>query len=298
VQKLRDFTIVALLRVLSWLPFSVLQILGNALGSVLYIFRSRNRYTIESNLLYCFPEWSAPERDAVTRRTLKETAKNALEIGAIWHWPSDRTLALIREVQGRHFLDAALAQKRGVIILAPHLGNWEVVGLFLAHAAKTTSLYAPAKIPALDQLIYKGRTKNGAHLVPTNTSGVKALFKALRVGEMVGILPDQVPEEGSGVFAPFFGQPALTMTLVISLIQRTGAEVLCCYAKRRKDGQGFDMCVLPALDALKDAGDEMAAATAMNASIERCVSDCFEQYQWNYKRFRKRIPGSKNIYQS
>jgi len=296
VDKLRGLTAVALLRVLSWLPFSALQILGTVLGRLFYVSASRSRRTIEANLLYCFPHWSAQQRDAFTRRCLQENAKTTVEMGALWHWSSDKTIALIREVHGQRLLDAALAKKRGVIVLAPHLGNWEMVGFFLAHVAKVTSLYAPAKIPLLDQLIYEGRSRNGAHLVPTNAGGVKALLKALKAGEMVGILPDQVPDESSGVFAPFFGQPALTMTLVTSLMQRTGAEVLCCYAKRRSDRQGFDICLLPPADNLMGAKDEIAAATAMNASVERCVNDCSEQYQWEYKRFREQKDDSLSLY--
>lgn len=297
MDKLRGITVVALLRILSWLPFAVLQRLGNWLGHLFYILDTRSRRTTETNLLHCFSHWSAKQRDEFTRRSLQEAAKTTVEMGALWHWPSEKTLALIREIHGQPLLNEALAKKRGVIVLAPHLGNWELVGLFLAQVAKVTSLYAPAKMPALDRLVYKGRSRNGAHLVPTNASGVKALLKALKAGEMVGILPDQVPEASSGVFVPFFGQPALTMTLVMSLIQRTGAEVVCCYAKRRSDRQGFDICLLPAEAMIKEK-DEIVAVTAMNASVERCVNDCSEQYQWGYKRFRARPPGSKNIYRA
>lgn len=296
MDKLRGLTAVALLRVLSWLPFSALQVLGTLLGRLFYVSGARSRRSIEANLLYCFPHWSAEQRDAFTRRNLQETAKTTVEMGALWHWPSDKTLALIQEVHGLSLLDAALAKKRGVIVLAPHLGNWEVIGFFLAQVANITSLYAPAKIPLLDRLIYAGRSRNGARLAPTNAGGVKALLKALKAGEMVGILPDQVPEESSGVFASFFGRPALTMTLVASLVQRTGAEVLCCYAKRRSDRQGFDICLLPAVDDLRNARDEIAAATAMNASVERCVNDCSEQYQWEYKRFREQKDDSLSLY--
>lgn len=295
MDKIRGIVAVALLRILSWFPFPVLQFLGNLQGYLSGILKSRHYHTIEANLLYCFPDWTSRQRAEFTRRNLQETAKTVMEMGAIWCWPCQKTENLIRDVQGRPLLDAALAKKRGVILLTPHLGNWEMVGFFAAQVANVTSLYAPAKIPALDRLIYTGRTRNGSTLVPTNAVGVKALFKALKAGEIVIMLPDQVPGEGSGVFAPFFGKPALTMTLLASLARRTGAEVLCCYGKRRSDRRGFDICLRPAPDSIT-AADEVLAATAVNTAVEQCVNDCSEQYQWGYKRFREREGVEPRLY--
>lgn len=285
----------ASLRALSYLPLSALQRLGSWLGSLLYVLNGSQRQTTEANLSHCFPDRTPAERDALVRASLRESGKVAVEMAAIWHWPRHKTESLIHVVNGLPLLEAALAKKKGVILLTPHLGNWEMVGFFAAQVARVTSLYAPASLPALDRLMYEGRTRNGSSLVPTNAAGVKALLKALKAGEITIILPDQVPEEGSGVFAPFLGQPVYTMTLLTSLAQRTGAEVLCCYARRRENGSGFDIEILPAHEQIA-SHDEQCAAEALNLSVERCTRSCPDQYQWEYKRFRKDLRGKVLLY--
>jgi KDO2-lipid IV(A) lauroyltransferase len=172
-----------------------------------------------------------------------------------------------------------------VLVLAPHLGNWEVVSIFLAGYAPLTALYQPPPLPALDKLVLGGRSKSNITMAPTNRRGVMQLFKALQRGELVGILPDQVPDDGSGAeIAPFFGLPALTMTLVHSLVERTGCEVVCIYAERVKDG--FRVVIRAPEPGIGDA-DLQRSVSALNASVENCARAIPEQYQWEYKRFRR-----------
>ena len=280
---------------LSCLPFTVLQRLGGAFGRLRYVCGGRARRTVEANLACCFPEQSAVQQRRLALCSLQASTTALLEMGAIWHWSCEKNIQLIVDVRGQALLDLALAKKRGVILLTPHIGNWELVGYYAAQQARVTSLYAPSKIPELDRLMYEGRIRNGSTLVPTNTAGVRSLLKALKAGEVVIILPDQVPEEGAGLFAPFFGRPAYTMTLLTSLAQRTGAEVLCCYALRRADRRGFDV-VVTAADPAIAAADEQQAVNALNRSVENCVLACPEQYQWEYKRFRERPAGMASLY--
>jgi KDO2-lipid IV(A) lauroyltransferase len=294
-EALKGGLAVFLLRFFSFFPFSVLQVMGTWLGSLSYALNSRSRRVVEANLRHCFPQWSEDRRQALVRQTMRESGKTLFEMAGFWHWPTEKSKHLICEVHNQVLLQEALARQHGVIVLAPHLGNWELAGIYLARQAPITCLYAPAKLPAMDRLMIRGRQRNGTKLAPTNMQGVKALLKALKAGEMVGILPDQVPESGSGVFAPFFGQPALTMTLLTTLARRTEAAVLCCYARRREDGRGFDMVWLPADPDIR-LEDEQAAVIALNRSVEQCVLQCLEQYQWEYKRFRERPPGGGKIY--
>jgi len=294
-EKMQGLAIVAAFHMLSILPFFVLRKLGAALGLILWWANGRNRKITEINLALCFPNKTVLERRTLARQSIIESTKTLFEVVAIWRSPLKKNQALIKKVTGFDCLDEARKKKCGVMILAPHLGNWELVGMFCAQLGPFTAMYAPAKIDALDKIMFAGRQQFGCKLAPTNTQGVKTLLKALRAGEGVGILPDQVPEPEGGLFAPFFGQPAFTMTLIANLAARTGATVICGYAKRLHDETGFEICLRPAGD--KIASENLhEAVEALNQSVEACVRDCPEQYQWEYKRFKKRPAGQTRPY--
>jgi len=181
-----------------------------------------------------------------------------------------------------------------VIVLSPHLGAWELAGLYLSTQGPTTTLYKPQ--PELDWLIREVRARRGAELVPTDSRGIRKLMQALKRGEYVGILPDQEPRANRGsIFAPFFGVPAFTMLLINRLARKTGARVIFMFAERLPGRQGFRVHCLPAPEAI-DSEDDLEGATALNAGIEACVRVCPEQYVWAYKRFRKRPDGFPKLY--
>ena len=189
---------------------------------------------------------------------------------------------------------SVLESGKGLLILAPHLGNWEVLGLHLSSLGKVTNLYQPPKLAAFDTLIRSSREKSGATLVPTTTKGVAALLKNLRNGGIAGILPDQNPnDENSGHFAPFFGQPAFTMVLIHRLIQKTGCRAVFAFAKRIPGG--FELVYRePPEEIYSD--DMEAALAALNKGTEALVTEAPEQYQWEYKRFKIKPEGSEELY--
>ncbi len=218
----------------------------------------------------------------------------ALELAHVWGASGQRTLARVREVKGRAELDEALAAGNGVIVLAPHIGNWEVIGLYLTECHSIVrSMYAPPKSRTMGQLILQARQETGAELVPADRSGVVKLLKTLRSGDMVGILPDQVPGDGSGLFAPFFGRPALTMTLLSNLVQKTGARVVCAFALPVASGYQVNF-TRPDPDIYST--DLTASVAAMNRSVEQCARLHPEYYQWEYKRFKRQPEGVQRLY--
>jgi KDO2-lipid IV(A) lauroyltransferase len=202
-------------------------------------------------------------------------------------------LSLVRGISGGDLLRRD--DGRGVIVLSPHLGAWELAGLYLSAQGPTTTLYKPQ--PELDWLIREARGRGGAKLVPTDPQGIRGLIRALRRGEYVGILPDQEPKAHRGsVFAPFFGVPAFTMLLINRLARKTGARVIFLFAERLPRAQGFHIHCLPAPAGI-DSEDDLTGATALNQGIEAAVNTCPEQYVWAYKRFRKRPQGMPKLYQ-
>ena len=295
---MRQKLVIWLMKGLALLPLPVVQRLGVVLGWLYYRIPNREQATARINIGLCFPELSTQQREQLLRLNLQESAKSLLEMPGIWHGDADRMVAQLQLGDGAQLPQLALKQNRGVIIAAPHLGAWEVGVHYLATLAPATVLYRPPKEQAMESTIVSGRSKGGARLVPTTAAGVKALYEALHRNELVAILPDQQPRHvgrSAGVFAPFFGFPALTMVLVNRLAKKTGAVVIYTYVERLPDAQGYRMHFLAAPDRLDDP-DPLVAAAALNRGVEACVRRCPEQYQWSYRRFSVRPNGARSPY--
>jgi len=284
------------IRLLSRFNYRVIQWLGRLLGVLFIVLPNREKRCARINIKLCFPELSNQEREKMLKQSLIENTITMLEMPGFWCGSPDHSLAKLDDPDGQKLLHSLIEQGKGVIVAGPHLGSWEIVGLFLAQIGAVTTLYRPPRYHALAELIIQGRSQTGARLVPTDASGVKALYKALRQGEMVAILPDQQPKSIRGaVFAPFFGQPALTMELVSRLSAKTGAPVIFCFAERLPHGMGHRIHWVQAPEGIDDA-DPVVAATALNQGVEECIRICPTQYQWSYKRFKKHPDGKKNRY--
>jgi len=283
-----------LLRLMVRLPLPLLHGIGAVLGWLSWLVPNPNNSVTRRNLELCFPTLTPAARRTLARRTLIETGKALLETPLLWLAPGERVLELVREVRGLELVERGLAAGRGVIVVSPHLGNWELCGLYLARYG-ITSLYRPPRKQALESLIRIARERLGATLVPTDARGVRALYQALARGGMIGILPDQDPRDEAGAFAPFFGVPAKTMTLLPRLAQKSGAPVLFTFAERLPRGRGFRLHFLPAPAGIHSA-DIATAVRALNQGVEQCVRMAPEQYQWAYKRFRTRPEGEAPLY--
>jgi len=295
---MRAKIILYLLAVLSRLPLRAAHALGGLLGRGFYLIPNRERHNAQVNVELCLPELTPEQRTRIVRTSLMESAKTLAEMPAIWRADPQHWVDLIQPGEGTTLPGRLLEKGRGLIVLAPHLGCWEAGLHYLSMLAPVTALYRPPRAPELEQFMLEGRGKGGANLVPTTGAGVKALYQALRRGELVAILPDQQPKQTGdrgGVFAPFFGHQALTMRLINRLVRKTGASVIYSYAERLPQGQGYRANFLAAPDGVGDP-DPVAAATALNLGVEQCVRRCPTQYQWSYKRFSIRPQGEASPY--
>ena len=282
----------ALVQLVARLPLPVLHRLGHAVGWAFIHWPNRQRRNALINLRLCFPHLEIPELIRLRDRNLVEFGKTYMEIGYLWQRPLDQVHALVREVRGAEFLQRPPG--RGLIVLSPHLGAWELAGLHLARQGPTAIFYKPQRY--LDDLILAARRRCGAQLAPITARGIRVLVQALERGDYVGVLPDQEPKEDKGaVFAPLFGIPAYTMLLVNRLARRTGAPVIFMFAQRLPDVGGFRMHCIPAPEGI-DSADDRVAASALNRGIAQCVGICPEQYVWPYKRFRRRPKGLPGVY--
>jgi KDO2-lipid IV(A) lauroyltransferase len=265
------------------LPMGVFRALGAGLGWTFWATDSRKRRIVEANLALVRRDIDVPGRKALARECVRQTGISLVEVFGIWTNPR-RTLANVREVRGQELFDAALAAKHGLILCAPHLGSWEVANYWVGARTPFATFYTPPRYPQAEMLLRKLREGGASTQFPIDDSGVRRVFRRLREGGVVSIMPDHVPRAGS-VVAPFFGVPALTMTLLPRLAQRTGAAVLMLFVERLANGYRVRFRE-PPTTLLDD--DPLVACTAMNAAIEACVRDAFTQYQWNYKRFKAR----------
>lgn len=282
----------AFLQIGAWLPLSVLQLLAKWWGMYLYRFPTKAKLVTQKNLATCFSTKTSAEIEKMTHASLTNTASTILEMGKSWLPPMAKSLELVTESEGEDIFFAATASEQGVILLAPHIGNWEIFGFYLCEKLKSTWLYQPPEFKLMDQFITKTRSRAGIEMAPTHRIGVSKILAALRRGEVVGILPDQIPPAEGGRFAPFFGEPALTMTLPSKLIQKTKAKVFCGFAQRLPDARGYKIIVEEAMsDIYSEDLDE--SIMALNRSIEKTIMKSVEQYSWEYKRFRRRPDGSR-----
>jgi KDO2-lipid IV(A) lauroyltransferase len=268
--------------------------LGGFLGRAYSRWPTRSALATRVNLELCFPELSASERRGLYRASFAHTGRCLLELGRIWRGRDQRIPEIVRTVRGRELLEGALAQGKGVLMIVPHLGAWEFLGVFLGQSYPVTSLYRPPRVRQMDPVMRHGRERHGCRLVPADPRGVLALQRALERGEIACVLPDQDPGRGAGVFVPFFGHVANTGTLIARLAARSGAPVLVGCALRTHDGR-FDVVFAEADPAIAGS-DPIAGSAAVNRAVERCVRSSPEQYLWSYKRFRIQPPGSPNPY--
>ncbi|WP_342450125.1 lysophospholipid acyltransferase family protein [Thiorhodococcus minor] len=289
---LKDAAARALMRLVARLPMPAIHRLGAGLGLLVAYWPNRQRRNALMNIALCLPQLSREEQLALRKRSLQELGKTYFEIAYLWLRPAVEVLSLVREVRGAELLERR--DGKGLIVLSPHIGAWELAGLHLAAQGPTAIFYKPQKY--LDDLIRAARARSGAALAPITGKGIRVLVQALERGDYVGILPDQEPKADKGaVFAPFFGQPAFTMLLVNRLARRTGAPVVFMFAERLKGDPGFRLHCIPAPEGI-DSEDDIEAATALNRGIEQCVMTCPDQYVWPYKRLRRRPEGALKVY--
>lgn len=275
-----------LLCICAWLPLPAARALGRLGARVARILSPTSLRITERNIRLAFPEMGPREQRQLACDSLSATAQTACEMGHVWLRDIRHVRQLIRTVSGESAISTALTAGRGVVVLGPHLGNWEILGLYVASLGPLVSLYEPPHMQELDGLLRSARERSGARLVPTSPRGLAALVRSVRDGQISGILPDQVPRAlNAGLNAPFMNIPCFTGTLASKVIQRSGAMAVFGFAQRVDSG--FCIRFLPAEDAVYSP-DMALSVAALNRGVEACLRHCPAQYQWEYKRFRQR----------
>ncbi len=267
------------------LPLHWNRFIGAVIGHIVWWCRGKTVKTSLENISKALPALSPEQHFAMTKTSIVETAKTAMESLCVWSQDYNTLSRYIISVENQSLLESKKDQQKGLLVLVPHLGNWEIIGSFLPPLIDITFIYQPSGIEAMDKLVSDGRSRNGVKLAPANRQGVAKVMRALREGGGVGILPDQVPDrQNGGGVAQFFGHKAWTMTLVHKLIQRTHCNVVMAYVERVP--KGFVVHFVEP-DAAINSEEETESLNGLNSSIENCVRKIPEQYQWEYKRYKR-----------
>jgi len=268
---------------LARLPLPLVHALGSGVGLV-GLVSPRIRRTVKDNL-----RQAGLRGFGMLLAAAREFGKNILETLALWQRPTAANLAWIRTVNGWPAVEAAAAAGRGVLVLIPHLGNWELIGQFVSARMPFAALYRPPRQAWADRLMRQGRERHGTRLATPNLKGVRMLLRALKNGEAVAILPDQVASKGEGAWVPFFGRPAYMPTLAHRLAHGTGAAAFLFFCERLPWGRGYRLRIEP-VDAELSSSESVTALTALNARIEQLIRAAPAQYLWNYPIYRRTPP--------
>lgn len=269
-----------LLKPLKWASLKIIHHLGAVIGGLVFTFNPRTKALVYSNLKQSQLLKNQLDIERLAKINAAETGKSLIESLAIWQKNERELLSWVKHCSNWDIVEQALNKGKGLIFLTPHLGCFEITSIYYGSRYPMTVLYRPPKKKFLLSHIIKGRTRTGITLAEANTNGVRKLMQALKRGEAIGILPDQIPAAGEGEWADFFGKPAYTMTLAGKLAEKTGATVIMAFGERLAGGQGYIIHLSEV--------DSIATPTLLNHAIEQQIAEKPEQYLWQYHRYKVR----------
>jgi len=282
-----------LIKLLSRQPIQLGRFLARTVAGLVNTFPlSKLSKIINLNIQIAFPDMDQSQRQQLSKQAIRNELTSYFEFLSIWGATNQKNIQRIHQVHGEQHLHEALAAKKGVVLVVPHFGTWEVMNAWVSQYSPMTILYKPVKNPAADQFVRDARSREQAHLVPTDESGVRQIFKALKQGGTTAILPDHTPDHG-GDMVDYFGIPLASSSLSAKLIQKTKAKALLLYTMRN-DQDGFDMYIEPINPQIYE-GTAENGTLIIHQTLEQLIQRYPEHYHWSYKRFRAN-PALKKIY--
>jgi KDO2-lipid IV(A) lauroyltransferase len=289
-EHMKSRLVVGTLRLLGKLPLAWLHGLSKLLLIFVLLVPNQSRTQTRLNIQRCWPNLTHHQQIQLIRQSLQHTIYAAFEMGINWTQPNQRGLDSITTVTGLGCLQQAQATG-GVVLLTPHLGNWELFANWAAQQVNLTALYKPAKLPGLAKLMHDARSAAGMKLAPATAKGVMQLKRSLLKGEVNLILPDQEPPPTAGIISPWFDQPAYTMTLASQLAHTKNTRVIMGFARRLDASQGFAIEIEDITDQCQHQLMEESVA-AINQALETLIKRAPAQYQWEYRRFKHTLEQS------
>ena len=296
-MDIKSLLAIAVIKSLRLITLKGARRFGALLALLMRLSNSVMYRTTQRNIALCYPQLDAHEQKQLVHDSLYHTACSIAETGIAWAGSEAalaRNATMVREVEGEHLFLNALADGKGVMLITLHMGNWEWLAAYLPARCQLNVLYKMAKLPYFERWMLRVRQRGGVRLVNGTRAGVESFIQSYCTGGTVLFAPDQEPSRKSGIYAPFYGIAALTPKLPYDMIRRQPqGKVLYTYVKRVEGG--FHVVFREAPKALFNA-DLLTSATALNQGFEACIADAPAQNQWDYKRFKRRPEGKKNVY--
>ncbi|WP_445116474.1 lysophospholipid acyltransferase family protein [Acinetobacter sp. WZC-1] len=283
-----------ILKVIALLPLRLLQLLACWVAMILYRYDSSLKHITCINIGLVYPDLSSQQQQLLIKNSLTSQCRTYAEFLKCWGMPSEYSLSLLKNIDGAHYLAEALANKKGVIVVIPHFGCWELLNAWLNLSSAPVIMYKPGKNKGINRYMLEARQKSNATLVSIDDRGVRAIFRHLKQGGLTVILPDHLPKPSGGIYSEFFGQNILSSTLVSRLASKTQCNVIGLSCIRNDDISSFDVHCLRLSDDILST-DLQHSVNSLNRDMQDMINVAPEQYIWSYKRFRN-IPGQSSIY--
>ena len=293
-SKVKGVLLVWLIRLTYFLPRSVSYGLNRLAGTLNQFFNGKATRVMRRNLELCFPQLDENQINRKLASHLRQNARLTYEFASAWLGDKAVIQQRLLSVNGGALINRAVEHQQPVIVAVPHLGNWEYFWHWLQFNYPLVGMYQPSKFSGVDELVLAARSRFGGELFATDAKGILGLMRSLKQGKVMMILPDQAPRQGAGIYSPFYGQSAYTMTLLHRFIEKTGAQLVFGACLRAREGDGFHIHVEAPQFETRDQTLE-SFNQSMNLQIESLINQWPEQYQWSYKRF-KRQPEGVNLY--
>lgn len=287
---IKDFGLFIIFNVVGILPIQVNDLIAYIIGKFSSLFSTKTKSVITRNLKICFPELAEADLNSLVIKNILENSKLALEFPTIWLAKEKKILSLIIEVNHKELINEFVEKQQPIILAVPHIGNWELFWCWVQINFTSFGMYSPIKYPKMNRFMFLSRQRFGGEAFSTDPKGIMSLIRRVKKGGVMMILTDQAPRLGSGIYSPFYGQDAYTMSLLHKIVQKTNANLLfgCCL--RKNNERGFSINIFkPDFDSQTSSTEEFNAG--MNKQIESIIALAPEQYQWSYKRFKRQENG-------
>lgn len=278
---------------LSLTPLRFQFFLGKHIGKTMYRFSARRRHIATVNIDLCFPNLSEKEKQSILKRTFESVGYSTVETPLSW-WASNKRLAPLAHLHGKKYIDEAKQQGRGILLLGAHFTCLEIGGRLLAIHIPTVNMYKRHRNPLFEAVMQKNRRKHLDDLIEHRD--VRNFIRSLKKGKVCWYAPDQdFRNKGSSVFASFMGVQASTLTAAARIAKMSNAIVIPFFPKRRLDGSGYDLEILPPIENFP-TGDDDKDAALVNEIIAEQVVLAPDQYLWLHRRFKSRPEGEPSLY--
>lgn len=279
----------AVLFCIAKIPYRCILPLSKAVA--LCLKNSKTAGYAKLNIDIALPDYSEQQRNQIHQIALQNEIASYFEFFKIWGNTTEQNLKQIAHIDGEHYFHTALQKQQGVILIVPHFGTWEIMNSWISQFTSMTIMYKPIKNHALNQYVLQARSRERANLVPTNETGVKQVFRCLKQGGVIAILPDHSPDYQQGEMNTWFGVPLYSSQLTAKLLQKTDATALLLYAVRNEQGK-FNMTIRPLF---QDCEKQQKTTQKLHHDLEQFITQQPIHYHWSYKRF-KANPNTGYIY--